>query len=483
MSSAAKSTAIEELSTNVLETRFQDFDKVTLENAKNRIIDVVGCLICGANAAGNSALIDLVKEWGGKEQATILIHGGKIPAHNAAMVNSIMARSFDFEVLCAFVDDMWHPSHISGTTVMTAITMGEVKDTNGKELITALLVGDDVASRVLAASGFGFTLGWDCTGTVNMIGATAIAGRLWGLNRVQMRNAFGIVLNQLAGSFQSIWDGTTAFKLHQGISARNGIFSAQLAKAGWTGPEDALLSKFGYYHLYTDGCSNPEILTKDLGKKYYAEATFKPYPTCGGNIPAVDCALALVRKHDVKAEDIEEVILYTPTHLTDTRRQEHNLQALQGGSDNFIAQPFRIGDFPHASAIFNYRYAVANALLRKSFKPEHFSEESIRDPQVNAVISKIKLAKLPGQQTGPRLLRAELKVKMKDGRELSEFTDTPKGDPLSNPMSKDEIVAKFRANVDFSKTVTKVNAERLLDLLEKLEELDSINKMIELLVI
>jgi len=462
VSSAGNSTPIEELSANVLDTRFENFDRATLDNAKSRIIDVVGCLIGGANAAGNSALINLVREWGGREEATILVHGGKVPAHNAAMVNGIMARSFDFEALIPLMDDVQLPAHISGTTVITAITMGEVNGIDGKELITALLVGDDVAIRVLGASGFGLNLGWDNTGTVNMIGATAIAGRLLGLNKRQMQNAFGIVLNQLAGSFQSIWDGSTAFKLHQGISARNGIFSAQLAKAGWTGPEDALLSRFGYYHLYTEGCVNPEILTRDLGKKYYVESVFKPYPGCRGTHAVIDGALALVRKYDIKAEDIEEVVLYIP----------------RGGLDAFYGQPFRVGDFPQANAAFSCQYAAATALLRGSVKPEHFSEESIRDPQINALIQKIKLVELPGAPT----LSAKLKVKMKDGRGFSEFNDAPKGDPVRNPMSRDEIADKFRANVGFSRTVTRDNAQKVLDLLENLEELDSVNKIVALLV-
>jgi 2-methylcitrate dehydratase PrpD len=462
MRSTTKSTPIEELSANVLDARFEDFDQATLDNAKSRIIDVVGCLIGGANAVGNSALIDLVKEWGGKEEATILIYGGKVPTHHAAMVNSVMARSFDFEALIPLIDGVQVPAHISGTTIPTAVTMGEAKRINGKELITALLVGDDIAIRVLGASGFWLNLGWDNTGTVNMIGATAIAGRLLGLNKKQMRNAFGITLNQIAGSFQSIWDGSTTFKLYQGLSARNGIFSAQLAKAGWTAPEDALLSRFGYYHLYTEGCINPEILTRNLGKEYYVESVFKPYPGCRGTHPAIDCALALVRNHHIKAEDIEEVVLYIP----------------RGGLEAFYGRPFRIGEFPHANAAFNCQYAAANTLLRGSVKPEHFSEESIRDPRINALIKKIKLAELPDAPT----LSAKLSVKMKDGRELDEFNDSPKGDPLRNPMSKDEIIAKFMDNVDFSQKVSRDNAQKVLELLENLEKLDSVNKIVELLI-
>lgn len=463
MSSSSENAAIEELVANVLDTRFENFDQATIENARNRIIDVLGCLIGGANAPGNSALIGLVREWGGREEATILVHGGRLPAHSAAMVNSIMARSYDFEPVESTVDGRGMPTHISGTTVVTAITMGEVKNINGKELITALLVGDDVASRVLAGSNYNLAQGWDCVGTVNAFGATAIAGRLLGLTKLELRNAFGLVLNQLAGSFQCTWDGTTAFKLNQGLSARNGIISAQLARAGWTGPEDALLGRFGYYRLYTEGCVNPEILTQDLGKKYYADSNIKPYPCCRGTHAAVDCALTMVSKCEMKAEDIEEVIIYVP----------------QTALHSFLGQPFRIGDFLHANGIFSLSYTVANALLRKAVRPDHFSEQSIRDPRIGAIISKTRLAELSGAEG----LSAKVEVKKKDGRVFSEFTNTPKGDPISNPMSRDEIIAKFWTNVDFSQMVSKDNAEKLLKLLERLEEVDSVNEIVRTLEI
>jgi 2-methylcitrate dehydratase PrpD len=290
---------------------------------------------------------------------------------------------------------------------MTAFAVGEMSGCSGKELITALLVGDDTAIRVLGASGFRLAGGWCNTGTVNQFGATAVAGRLLGLDRLQVRNAFGIVLSQLAGSLQNVWDGTTAFKLPQGLSARNGIFSAQLAKAGWTAPEDALLSRFGYYHLYTTGCANPDILTRDLGKVYYTESVFKPYPCCRGTHASIDCALKLVHKYDIKAQDIEEAIICLP----------------KAEAEAFMGQPFTIGSFPHANAAFSCRYTTATALLRRCVRPEHFSEESIRDPETLALVNRIHVAELPEAKE----LSARLVLKMKDGQELSEFTDAPWG--------------------------------------------------------
>jgi len=462
MNKSTETTAIEKLAANTLETCFKDFDKATLESTKYRIIDTLGCLIGGSTDTGNPELARLLKESGGKEEATILVHGGKVPAENAALANCVMSRSFDFEPVSPLVDGVSCPGHISGTTVPTALTMAEATNASGREMITALLVGDDIASRTLAASGFGFTLGWDGTGTVNAFGATAIAGRLLGLNKLQMRNALGIVLNQLGSTFQIIWDGTTAFKLPQGLSGRAGVFSARLAKAGWTGPEDALLSKFGYYKMFTEGCQKPEALTKDLGKVYYADGTIKPYPCCRIPHAAIDCALALVRKYGVKAEDIQSV----------------NLDLAQGGIDHICGHLFKIGPFPHGNAAFSYEYVVGTAFLFGSVKPEHFTEKAIRDHRINDFIGKIKLTAV----TDVKFEAARVNVALKDGRKLTESCDAVKGDPLHNPMSREDILAKFWTNVDFSKKISKKKATELLGMLENLEKLDSVRKLIPLLV-
>jgi 2-methylcitrate dehydratase PrpD len=255
------------------------------------------------------------------------------------------------------------------------------------------------------------------------------------------------------------WD--YRLKLHQGTSARDGIFSAQLAVRGWTGAEDALLSKFGYFNLYTDGCINPDILTRDLGAVYYADSTFKAYPCCRATHAAIDCTLKIVNTYDLKAEEVAEVCVHVPpSHL-----------------DNFIGQPFRIREFPQGDAAFSYRYTVASAFVRRSVSPEHFHEESVRDQRVNALIAKIRLVELPGAQK----LMSRVSIRMEDGREFSEFTDAPTGDPTGNPLSEAEILDKFRKNVEFCGMIDKEKGEMLLALLTKLENVDEVSRITELL--
>src|SRR4030042_786757 len=159
MNKAENTTAIEQMVDNALETRFESFEKTTLKNTKSRIIDTGGCLIGGSGDTGNPELAALLKENGGKGEATILVHGGRGPGGEAALINSPMARSFAFGAVSPLVDGVSCPGHISETTVPTAISLAEAADANGREMITALLVGADIAARILAASGLGFHLG------------------------------------------------------------------------------------------------------------------------------------------------------------------------------------------------------------------------------------------------------------------------------------------------------------------------------------
>jgi 2-methylcitrate dehydratase PrpD len=455
-------TYLDMMINNVIETRFDNFDRATINHAKNRIIDTIGCLIGGAKDTGNPQLRSLMKSWGGIGEASILVYGDKVPIHHAAMMNSIMARSFDFEPVSPYVDGVSVPGHISGTTVPTALTVGEMKDISGKELITALLVGDDISTRVSIVGSGESTFSWrDRVGPINVFGVTAIAGRMMGLDRNQMRNAFGLLLTYLGGSHQTILDATTAFKLSQGTSARDGIISVQMAKEGWTGVRDILLSDFGYYRTFGAGIRNPDILIKDLGKKYYSDSTFKPYPCCRLNHSAIDCALAIVQKRDLDLDSIDEVIIQVaPPVLKDV-----------------LGKPFKIGDFPHANAIFSLQYTVATALLKKCVRPEHFTEEAIQDQLLHNFLKKIRMGEL-GEGNGES---ARIKILFKNGEEITEYAEIASGDPR-NPFSRDQLIAKFWTNIEFSRTISREKAQKALDILENLETLRSVRELVKLLI-
>ena len=451
-----------EVVSNILDTSFESFELATVNHAKKRLMDTIGCLIAGANETGCAQVRGLVKEWGGKEESTILIHGGKVPSHHAAMINCMMARAYDFEPVSPCVDGKDTPGHISGTTVPTAVSVAEHRGVSGKDLLTALILGDDLASRINAASVFSLDQGWDCVGTANMFGATVIAGKLAGLNEHQMANALGIVVNQLGGTMQNFFDGSHSFKLVQGLAAKAGIFSVHLASRGFTGVSDPLFSKYGYFSLYCKGYQ-PEILTKNLGKNFYSDNTFKPYPCCRANHASIESALELVRNNKIILDDIEEIIVEIP----------------KADYEFAVGQPFKAREAPQIDAAFNLTYNVANAFLRKSVALDHFTQESIQDPNINTLIQKIKLEMSTAQG---KSLSSTIHVKMTQGNIFEKRVDVPKGDEAFKPMSNYEKQEKFIKNVKFSNTISSENAERFLEIGERIEDLGDMGEFINLLI-
>ena len=139
------------------------------------------------------------------------------------------------------------------------------------------------------------------------------------------------------------------------------------------------------------------------------------------------------------------------------------------------SKPYLVGDYPPMNALWSYYYAVASALVRKSSKNENYTDEYILDPKVQTLIRKVKLADLD------RPVGVELEVKMKDGRRFSEYVSAASGEP-SNPLTRDALIAKFMEQVEFSQMVKRSEAEKIIDLVEKLEAVDNVNKIVSLTV-
>jgi 2-methylcitrate dehydratase PrpD len=455
-------THIQKLVTNVLSIRYEDFKPAVIDYAKDRIIDTVGAMLGGACSSGTKMVFDLVKDWGGKKESTIFAMGGKVPAANAALVMGIMARANDFEPAGGpEIDGRVFPGHYSATTVTTAFAMAEKLEVDGKGLITALILGDDLASRIGAAGNMNMEQGWDPSGLCGRFGAAAIAGRLMGLNETKMLNALGIVLNQISGSMQSTLEFTHCFNLSQGMAGWNGILSAELAGRGFTGPHDPVTGPAGYFTMYCNG-SSPDTMIKNLSREYYADESFKIYPSCHMTHGSIDSTMKIVLEHDINPDDIAEIAVI--------------LAPVMKGS--LLAQPFRVGLYPQDSAIMNIPFGVACAVLHKGVKLEHFKDEAILDPRINELTGKIKTYfTLKGKMES-----AEVTVKLKNGEEFSAYTEIPKGDRKKTPLSRDEIKEKFITSAAFSRAIDQDKVERALALIENLEKLGNINLLVEQLI-
>jgi len=445
----------------ISETKFEDLPKDSIDIITNVIFTVLGTTIAGATAEGCEALVDQVKEWGGKEEATILMHGGKFPAHNAALVNSTMARALDY------CDAMFPGIHIGSSSVPTALATAElVGGCSGKEFLAALVLGTEVAARINSVSTYD---GFDPTGICSIFGTAAIAGRLLRLNPKQMLDALALAFNKAGGSFQSNIDGSLAVRVIQGFVSQGGIVCAQLARRGITGPKNFIEGTYGYFHLYAKDKFDPRSVTKELGERFEMDKTlFKKYPSCGGTLASTDAILALIKEKGLTPDDVEHIEIKVPPY-----------------SYKLVGAQFEIGDNPKVNAQFNIQYCVANALLRQSSKLHHFDDACVRDPAVMALTRNIHISPDPDLDDPERSgfsIATHMKVTTKKGDIHHKAVAIPRGIPPENPMTQEEHMERFWDCINYADMpLPTANTEKLISMIGRLEEARDVRSLIPLL--
>jgi 2-methylcitrate dehydratase PrpD len=272
----------------VCRTAYDDLKPELLRIIKNQLLTVLGTTIAGSTQTGCQTLIDFYLSQGGKEEATILIHGGRVPANAAALVNGVMARALDF-------DDALAPGvHIGASTVPAALAAAELRSgLNGREFLTALLVGAETGVRLnLTEAAYN---GLDPTGLCTVFAATAAASRVLGLTEEETWNALALAFNRAGGSFQSNIDGSLAVRVIQGWVAESGVMCARLAREGITGPKNFLEGVYGYYNVYGKGLVDPGYALANMGSRFECEKIlFKKYPSCGLTLGSTDVILTLM---------------------------------------------------------------------------------------------------------------------------------------------------------------------------------------------
>lgn len=410
-------------------TRYEDLPPEVVAMVKSLTIDTLGVAIAGSTAEGVKATADLVTEWGGKQEATLLVFGAKVPAPNAALSNCTMARALDFGEV-----HEGGGGHLAETFVPTTLVLAECtsRPVTGKEFILAMALGAELSCRLRCA--LTTYRGWIAE-TFAPFGIVATGGRLLDFTRNELLNGMGLAYSQCSCNRQGAVGGALSVRLQQGLAARAGITAVILARRGITGARCVLEGEYGLYPLYARSEYEPARLTEGLGKEYqFAETSLKPYPSCKFTHVPISAVLEMVNVHDVKPEEIEEITVITSTKAYAGCAQGDNKYRPRNPVD----------------AQFSIPYTVACASVRRKVFIDDFSEEAIRDERLLQIAKRVRvnvdtaLDKLPGI-TAPN----RLELKTKNGREYSRYLEFVKGHP-KNPMTWEECVEKFKRCTRFS---------------------------------
>jgi 2-methylcitrate dehydratase PrpD len=145
-----------------------------------------------------------------------------------------------------------------------------------------------------------------------------------------------------------------------------------------------------------------------------------------------------------------------------------------------VGHPFEIGDNPKVNAQFSIPYCVANALLRKCSKLVHFEEDAIKDPRIAALTKRINVIEdkaLEARGHTP----LDMKVVTRSGKEYFRTMNIAPGFP-GNELSSGDHEERFWDCINFAaKPIDRQNAEKIIELVGKIEAIDDIGILIPLL--
>lgn len=406
---------------------YDDLNATDIDIVKKQILTYVGCVIAGSSNMGCEEVVDIAKDLGGKEEATILVHGGKVPAQQAAFANGVMGRALD---VC---DHIKPGMHVGSGMIPAIYAVAEMKGgISGKEFINAIAVGDEVALRLnlLEKDYHGF----DPTGIAGVFGAAAGAAKIWGMSHKEILHTLALAFNRAAGSFQCNIDGALAVRVIEGWIGQAGVECARLASKAITGPVDFLDGVYGYFNLFTNGRTSGEEIFAGLGEEPLRTYTlgFKKYPSCGMTQGSTELILNMMAKHGFCADDVERIVLTMPTY-----------------GYNLVGN-FKLGDNPKVNAQFGTPYCIANALVRKGVKLEHFEPEFIMNDEVLEFTKKIESVCDPSLDPIRPHYASDIKVVCKDGGVYEGSIDISPGTEEA-PLEDEDFKRRFYDCIDFAK--------------------------------
>jgi 2-methylcitrate dehydratase PrpD len=428
----------------IVRTDFNSLLEDVVAQAQTAIRDHVGAMLAAREDAAVCAAAKVAAGGGGRAESTLISTGQRVPAAMAAMANAIMASTLDAD------DGAYRPTghmgHAGGVVVPGALAVAEREHASGKDLITAVVIGYEVALRVGWLSYLGGA--YAPAGMVGNFGAAALAAKLIGLDVTQTAHALGIAeAHCLHPSRAKDYMHMTMTKEASGWGAFTGVSAALLAQAGFEGPET----------VFDMPENDPEPLA-GLGREWEIRRLyFKPYSLCRYSHAPIDGLLAIMRQNGLSTGDVSRVEVGTAVPAVN-------------GMVNYRPQNTW-------EAQFSIPYAVGVALAEGMVLPAQIAGERLKDDVILDQADKISVVVDPeADALRPGMVAARITVETTAGGRFTTFIPDPLGSP-ENPLGEAALRRKFDALTE--PTLGPDRSERLYARLSDLTAVADITTLVE----
>ena len=443
--------ATETLSEFSANLTFEDIPKKVLDHIKLLFLDGVGCCIHGNTLPWTKTLMEVVLNSEDIQECTLIGTNIKTTLLNAALINSTAGHGFESDDIHR--ESILHPNSI---IVPVSINVSEkIKNVSGKDFLTAVVAGYEVATRVGSAAGTELLLrGFHPQGTHGTIASTVTAAKLMNLNKSQTLHAIGIA-GSLGAGLMAAQEGAMVKRLHSGRAAEAGVLAAELAAKKFTGISNIIEADYGGFLSSFSGKNNFVRSTDQLGEVWECANTgIKPYSSVTSIHAALDCLKTIMRNNKIISSDIKQIKakISHPTYVHCAWAYEnHNV----------------------TSAQMNIYYGLALIALEGELFVDQFSAEKISNPEILGYMKKISAEVDPEIEKLGHEFRhmASVELITNDNKKFIHTEKFRKGSP-ENPIPRNEILEKFNSLAKFS-----YDHEKIENIKEKIEKIEKSNNI------
>jgi 2-methylcitrate dehydratase PrpD len=435
---------IEELAAFVAAMEWENVPSSVQHHTKLVVLDTLGVILAGAE---RPEVRHLRERLGSGSGATIYARGW--PSHDprtAALLNGIAGRSIE---LCEGL------RLVSGQAAMQVLpgvlAVGEQARSTGRDMLTALLLGYDVAARL--AGGFRPRPLAHQNGQVSLLAAVAAGARLRGLDAMGISRAMRIATTLLlTPSYTNAIAGATALNVAGGMSGFAAALAPELALAGFEAQDDAVEQALG--QLVGSGF-NADVALDELGTTWHiARNYFRLYACCNPIHPALDCLQQALAELQPKPDQIERIDAVTYGFAAEMRNPD---------PPNFFASKYSL---PHAAASMVVRGHAGHGALNDS---------ALHDPIIASLRRRVSVAEDPAMTAvAPQLRQARVTVRLIDGRSTTHACDSHRGD-YQRPFAETELRDKFRELAGVALTAEGIAL--LEQAVDRCEQWDSVDRL------
>jgi 2-methylcitrate dehydratase PrpD len=435
--------------------RYEQLPPDVVQSAKSALIDALGALMAATNPDYPIlAQLDRYGTLSGGTGASIYGTSLRTDPATAALLNGTLAYYCDIE--------SHHPSanvHAIAVVGPAALALAEYRKSSGRELVSAIVGGIDVAVRVSYALGPAemYARGLHPSTIAGTFGSTVAAGMLLGLDNEQFTNALGLAGTSTCGLLSWVDDPSEQSRpLNIGLSAQAGVQAALLAGQGFKGPIDILGGKYPFGPAFT-GQWDHDALLDEIGQRYEVRNLFFKRNSCCVFIPAgLDGLTSILDENEIAPETIDRVEVRAPKssyHVIDNN-------------------PLRSHCAQYVLAVAAYQGSVEFSDI--------MSDRRLEDDRIRALSERITVVGDPALDVAGegQSVASTTTVVLKDGTTHRREVPDPLGSP-ANPLTDETLRSKFEALT--APIMTANRQQAIQDAVSAIEEMDDATRLTDLL--